>query len=120
MRIVMKFRCLLAALALTVMATDSMAGPSRRRAQPVYQPTYQSPTYMPSAVTQGGEYVSNYSPSGVYVSSETPVAATVYPGTSTDFAGLSAGDGLDDVNAKRAAAGLRPFVRDEALTQAAR
>ena len=30
------------------------------------------------------------------------------------------GDGLDEVNAKRAARGLRPFVRDEGLTQAAR
>jgi hypothetical protein len=31
-----------------------------------------------------------------------------------------AGDGLDEVNAKRAARGLRPFVRDEGLTMAAR
>jgi hypothetical protein len=29
------------------------------------------------------------------------------------------GDGLDEVNAKRAARGLRPFVRDEGLTRAA-
>ncbi|MFO0852552.1 MAG: hypothetical protein U0871_28925 [Gemmataceae bacterium] len=31
-----------------------------------------------------------------------------------------AGDGLDEVNAQRAARGLRPFIRDEGLTQAAR
>jgi hypothetical protein len=30
------------------------------------------------------------------------------------------GDGLDEVNAKRAAAGLRPFVRDDGLTTAAK
>jgi hypothetical protein len=30
------------------------------------------------------------------------------------------GDGLDEVNAQRAARGLRPYVRDDALTQAAK
>lgn len=39
--------------------------------------------------------------------------------TPAAFASSAAGDGLDEVNAKRAARGLRPFVRDEALTRAA-
>lgn len=37
----MLFRSLLAALALTAAATDSEAGPFRRRAQPTSQPSYQ-------------------------------------------------------------------------------
>jgi uncharacterized protein YkwD len=116
----MKFRYLLAALALTTAATDSMAGPWRRRAQPVYQsqpayqpayqPVYQTPTSMPSSATTDGGYVSYYTPS-VLTEASTPVV---------DAAGNSAFDGLDEVNAKRAARGLAPFIRDESLTQAAR
>jgi hypothetical protein len=126
----MMFRCLLAALALATAATDSEAGPLRRRAQPAYQPVYQSPTYYQSypsptyvqpAATPVvvGESATNYTPavtpSGVYTSNYTPVSTPVY-----DQASWSAGDGLDEVNAKRAAVGLRPFLRDEGLTQAAR
>lgn len=106
----MKFRYLLAALALTTAATDSMAGPWRRRAQPSYQPTYQSPTYAPTTVAPAVEYVSNYS----------PVVTTDYTTSVTGAANLFPGDGLDEVNAKRAARGLRPFIRDEGLVQAAR
>ena len=106
-------RCLLAALALTTAATNSEAGPFRRHTQPAYQPAYQptyqpaypSTTYLPSGVTPTSEYVSNY----------TPLTTT-----GSDSAGTYAGDGLDEVNAKRAARGLRPFIRDEGLTQAAR
>lgn len=36
-----------------------------------------------------------------------------------DVTGAGTGDGLDEVNAKRAARGLRPFLRDEGLTRAA-
>ena len=43
-RTTMTMRYLLAALALTAIATDSEAGPFRRRAQSAYQPTYQ-PVY---------------------------------------------------------------------------
>lgn len=105
----MTFRYLLAALALTVIATDSEAGPFRRRAQSAYQPTYQ-PVYesVPSAPSAA-------SPSGEYVTSYTPATTN-----STDAINSSTGDGLDEVNAKRAASGLRPFIRDEGLTQAAR
>jgi hypothetical protein len=111
----MKFRYLLAALALTTAATDSMAGPWRRRTQPVYQPSYQqgyqSPTYAPPAVSPNGEYVSYYA----------PAAATTESTPATyDASGSSAFDGLDEVNAKRAARGLAPFIRDEGLMQAAR
>jgi hypothetical protein len=113
----MTFRFLFAALALTLATVpDAEAGPFRRRAQPVYQPAYQ-PVYQPvdqwslsqpSAPTSGSEYVT-YS---------TPVTAPTSP-IAGDLAGGSPGDGLDEVNAKRAARGLRPFVRDESLTQAA-
>ena len=95
----------LTALALMTAATVAEAGPFRRHYQPTYQPVYQSPTYLP-AVAPTGEYVTNY----------TPVVATGYQGTSNDLTG----DGLDEVNAKRAAHGLRPFIRDDGLTQAAR
>jgi hypothetical protein len=138
MRIVMKLRYLLAALALTTAATDSMAGPFRRRAQPVYQQSYQqayqpassSPTYMPSTGTPDGGYVSFY-PSTTPTFT-TPTIPTEYPTAVPAAAGLSnavpasagvsngmAGDGLDEVNAKRAARGLRPYIRDEGLSQAA-
>jgi hypothetical protein len=115
----MKFRYLLAALALTTAATDSMAGPWRRRAQPVYQsqpayqPVYQPPTTVPSAYTTDGGYVSYYTPS-------VPTESSTYATPVADTTGSSAFDGLDEVNAKRAARGLAPFIRDEALTQAAR
>src|ERR1051325_9612215 len=115
----MKVRYLLAALALTTAATDSEAGPLRRRAQPVYQPVYQ-PAYQPYAygpvvttpTTPGGEYVSNYTPavttaSGVVINSTSVVTAS-YTATTIDQTGLSVGDGLDEVNAKRMARGLRP------------
>jgi hypothetical protein len=119
MRIEMLFRFLLAALALTTAATDSEAGPFRRRAQPAYpsayQPTYQ-PVYESSPYTPSGVVV----PTSEYVASYTPAASPIYQTASLDQTGLSAGDGLDEVNAQRAARGLRPFVRDEGLTQAAR
>jgi hypothetical protein len=117
----MTVRFLIAALALATFAAGSEAGP-RRRSQPSYQPLYQpsyQPTYQPSyqpdpftppAVAPAGEYVTNYA----------PAAAPVVPVGGFDPAGFAAGDGLDEVNAKRAARGLRPFVRDEGLTQAAR
>lgn len=100
------FRFLIAALALTILATDSEAGPFRRRAQPAYQ----SPSYVPAVAIPAGEYVSYY----------TPAAGAAESSTSSDSAGTSTGDGLDEVNAKRAARGLYPFARDEGLTQAAR
>jgi len=123
----MMHRYLLAALALTAAATDSEAGPFRRHAQPAYQssyqPVYQSPTYLPPTVTPAGEYVTSYTPSaapaGEYTSGYTPVVTAGYPVASSAQAGSFTGDGLDEVNAKRAARGLRPFVRDEGLTQAA-
>ena len=112
----MPSRFLLAALALATVAIDAEAGPLRRRAQQSYQPSYQpysqpyQPFYQPSdqpsyaPVQPTGEYVTNYTPS-----------ATTSPGP------IEAGsDALDEVNAKRAARGLRPYVRDEGLTQAAR
>ena len=132
----MTHRFLLAALALSVIATDSEAGPRRRGAQPTYyqptyqpayqpsyQPTYQSPTYSPSSVTPAGEYAAYYTPAasdGVSTADYTPAATPVYQAAGYESASWGAGDGLDEVNAKRAARGLRPFIRDEGLTQAAR
>jgi uncharacterized protein YkwD len=92
----MKDRCLLACLALTIAATAAEAGPFRRRAQPTYSsPSFQSPAAGPVS------YTANYTPA-------------------TNSSLTAAGDGLDEVNAHRAARGLRPFVRDDNLTQAAR
>jgi hypothetical protein len=138
MRIVMKLRYLLAALALTTAATDSMAGPFRRRAQPVYQQSYQqayqpassSPTYMPPAGTPDVGYVSFYPSTtptltAATIPTEYPTAVPAPAGFSnavpapTSVSNGMAGDGLDEVNAKRAARGLRPYIRDEGLSQAA-
>lgn len=105
----MKFRFLLAALALALALTDAEAGPLRRRAQQSYQPSYQSSPPLPVTTAPSGEYVTNY----------TPVVASSEPSASPAPTGSFVGDGLDEVNAKRAARGLPPFIRDEGLTQAA-
>jgi len=122
----MKFRCLLAALALTTAATTSQAGPFRRGNQHSYQPTYYPPAYqsypsMPSAVTPASGYVTNSTPAvtpadGSVTSYYPPAVTPSNTGTGYD----AAADGLDEVNAKRAARGLRPFIRDEGLAQGAR
>jgi hypothetical protein len=58
-------------------------------------------------------------PAGEYTTNYTPVVTESTPSTTVDPAS-GVGDGLDEVNAKRAARGLRPFIRDESLTHAAR
>ncbi len=101
----MMLRCLITLLALTAAAIDSEAGPLRRRAQSTYQyPSNQPPAVTPAVVP---EYTTNSTPAVV---------------TAADPAALSSApdDGLAEVNAKRAGRGLRPFVRDDGLTQAAR
>ena len=122
----MLVRPLLAGLALAALAPASEADPFRRHARPAYPspypPAYQ-PAYPPPVAVAAGEvgtapapaetvpvtYTANYAPAA------TPDAAvSTAPGGGLD------GDGLDEVNAKRAMRGLRPFVRDEGLTQAAR
>lgn len=124
----MLFRFLLCAVALTTIATGSEAGPLRRSYQPSYQPSYQSsykPVYQSSPVTpsavMSADGVITSAPTAIsaveYVSGYTPVVASDAGFAPAD---VSAGDGLDEVNAKRAARGLRPFIRDENLTQAAR
>lgn len=113
----MRFRSPLVALTLTLALTpNSEAGPPGYYTFPAYQaaypPTYQYPVYRPTfpsyqpapyTVVPAGGFVANYAPAA-------PVVGAGYGG---------AGDGLDEVNAKRAARGLRPFVRDEGLTRAA-
>lgn len=113
----MLLRSLLAALALATAATDSEAGPFRRHARPAYPPTYQ-PVYQPPTVTP--TVTSAAEPVSGYTTVVTPAVAVGSPGTGSVSAGGSDGDGLDEVNAKRAARGLRPFIRDEGLTQSAR
>lgn len=113
-------RALFAALALLALAAHSEAGPLRR-SHTTYQPVYQ-PTYQPVYQSPTSPYV--ISASGVILGS-TPVVTTAEQlGTSVAPAGITdsglEGDGLDEVNAKRAQRGLRPFVRDDSLTQAAR
>ncbi len=96
----MTVRSLLALAFLTALSAGSDAGPLRRRSQV----TYHTPTYQPAPVA--------------------PVTSTSYssPVSATDPAAASVadGDGLDEVNALRAARGLRPFLRDEGLTAGAR
>ncbi|QDU23254.1 hypothetical protein [Urbifossiella limnaea] len=103
----MTVRALLALALLTALTLDSEAGPFRRRSQPSspapsYQPTYQPP-YQPPYQPASVESVTS-------TSHYTPIAAT----------DSVSGDGLDEVNALRAARGLRPFARDAALTEGAR
>jgi hypothetical protein len=145
----MLYRSLLAGLALAVVATDSEAGPFRRSArsayipayQPVYQPAYQpvyqpahqpaylSPAFTPGMVTPAGAITSGTTPvvmaSAEHLSgygSVVPSAVTLasFPGMGVGPVGGFDGDGLAEVNALRAARGLRPFLRDEGLSQAAR
>jgi hypothetical protein len=111
----MPFRFLLAALALSAAATVAEAGPFRRYARPAYQSYYQ-PTYQPAYQPA---YQPVYQPPTAAPSAE-PTAAVTPAGAVFAPAGGLEGDGLDEVNAKRAARGLRPFLRDEGLTQAAR
>ncbi|MBN9120207.1 MAG: hypothetical protein J0I06_13760 [Planctomycetes bacterium] len=119
----MTFRCLIVALALALVATDSKAGPFRRRAQTVYQqPSYTLHAAAPVAPVSGYtlESAPLVMPAGGATAASTSVVTS--PDVTSGPVALSAevGDGLDEVNAKRAARGLRPFVRDEGLTQAAR
>src|SRR5262249_33512299 len=111
----MLLRSLLAVLAVATAVTVSEAGPFNRRSRSNYQPAYQPVTYAPVADASAGGVVPSAAPSagtaGGYVSGYTPVAMTV---------SASEGDGLDEVNAARAMRGLRPFIRDEGLVQAAR
>lgn len=104
----MTVRALLALTLLTAVTAASEAGPFRRRSQPTYStPTYQAPSYQPATP----------------VASDVPVTSVSYssPLTSGDplAASVGVGDGLDEVNALRAARGLRPLLRDEALTAGA-
>jgi uncharacterized protein YkwD len=122
----MTFRFLPTALALTLaltIGTDVEAGPLRRRAQQSYQPSYQ-PSNQPSYQPVPESYpvaTPSAMPAGEYVTNYPPVATAGFQGVSAEPANSSAGvgDGLDEVNAKRAARGLRPLIRDEGLTQAA-
>jgi hypothetical protein len=144
----MLFRSLVAGLALTTAATVSEAGPFRRYAppayqpsyqpafppsyqpiyQPAYQPVYQPPAVAPNAVMPAGAVVAGPTPavtSAEHVSGYSPVMTSPVVAAGFADAGLAPangmdGDGLNEVNAQRAARGLRPFVRDEGLTQAAR
>lgn len=116
----MLFRSLLAGLALAVVATASEAGPFRRYARPTAQPT----AVVPTGLIAAGPTPTVISPVA-YTSGPTPVDQPVTttppgtPGATIAPADGSVGDGLGEVNAQRAARGLRPFVRDEGLTQAA-
>jgi hypothetical protein len=131
----MLFRSLLTGLALVVAVTDSEAGPFRRFARPsysyqpayppAYQPVYPSPAFTPVGVMTADGFVT-YPAAAVtasvqHVSAYTPaVTAAGVAGTGFAPAGGFDGDGLAEVNAKLAARGLRPFLRDEGLAQAAR
>lgn len=103
----MLVRSFLTVVVLGSVAADADAGPLlRRRAQ---QPTYSSTNYQH---TQSG-------PQGF---SQTQFSQTTTPTSqTTTFSQTTEGvvDALDEVNAKRASRGLRPFLRDPNLTAAA-
>jgi hypothetical protein len=112
----MLYRYLLAALALTAVATHTEAGPLRRSHysypstyRPIAQPTYQS--------TSQSFYLS---PSAVAATTDSVSPTAAVEATAGAVGNGLEGDGLDEVNALRTRRGLRPFVRDEGLTQAAR
>jgi hypothetical protein len=105
---------------------------------PTYQPVYPSSTVTPTVVMPVGGTVTTASPEVTYPATHVsgyapsvdaagfPVAGLTAPATGFgspvagfNSPGAPAGDGLDEVNAKRAARGLRPYIRDEGLTQAA-
>src|SRR5262245_54901178 len=96
----MKFRILLGAFCLTMIAIDLEAGPLRRRVRSAPQYPMQQPDVIMPTVAPGS------SPGVVTVSAVAAMPA-------------GSGDGLEEVNTQRAARGLRPYVRDESLTQAA-
>ncbi len=112
----MLFRVLIAALAMATLATVADAGPFRRNARPVYRPVYQSSAFTPTVVLPASGIVASPSPVTTTAVQAVSGSATVVQASAT----VVDGDGLDEVNAKRAMRGLRPFVRDEGLTQAAR
>src|SRR5205823_3123448 len=90
--------------------------------QPAYQyPSYQQPT-IPPAAGYAPQSIQPVMPAGGSTSFYTPIttveAQVISPDTTAG--GSAGGDGLDEVNAKRAARGLPSFIRDEGLTRAAR
>src|SRR5262245_27206415 len=96
----MKLRVLLGVLCLMTIATTLEAGPVRRR------------------VRSASQYPIQQIPADVRVVS-TDSSLDVVPASAGSTMPAGSGDGLDEVNAQRAARGLRPYVRDEGLTQAA-
>lgn len=102
----MILRILLTVAAMTLLVADADAGPFRRgRPQPAFtQTNFQHTQITPNGFTQ------------------TNIAQTTTPNTkTTDISQVTSGspDALDEVNAKRASRGLRPFIRDPGLTVAA-
>lgn len=105
----------LGALALAVLSTETQAGPLKRLFGVGHQKatcsgsncgaTFQQQSFQQQSSTQ-------FTPTGVVqttAQSSSSVKVTVSDGT----------DALDEVNAKRAERGLRPFLRDPLLTSAA-
>ena len=127
-------RYTIALLALTTTAIDLEAGPFRRRARSSYHyyPSQQQQIVTPT------EFTSYYSPASLTTYDTTVIPASdsivvpaadpivmptsdsiVMPAANSNSMWSAVGDGLDEVNAQRAARGLRPYIRDEGLTQAA-
>ncbi|MCS6866645.1 MAG: hypothetical protein RMJ56_05430 [Gemmataceae bacterium] len=107
----MMLRCLLALLAFAIVVVDASAGPLRRRAATL--PRYSNAP--PVVVVAGTSAAAPLTPATFTAQSSSLLIA----GTETAAVSGVSGDGLEEVNAKRAARGLPPFVRDDSLTQAA-
>lgn len=99
-------RILFASVALLLVAADADARPWLRGRQ-------QTCSSGSCSVTSSQSAASSYS----CVDGKCTITRTSSSETTTTF--TNAGDALDEVNAKRAARGLRPYLRDAGLTAAA-
>ncbi len=107
----MMLRCLLALLALTIVVVDSDAGPLRRRTA-----TGQRYSNSPPVVVVPAASASSPVSPATYTAYSSPL---LIAGSESAAVSGASGDGLDEVNAKRVARGLPPFLRDDSLTHAA-
>ena len=100
-------RLIAVCLALVVVGSAD-AGPFRRRA-------VQQPTYSPSV----SSYSTMSAASSTYTDGSVTTTSSSFESSTTTISGEGAVEALGEVNAKRAARGLRPLIMDPNLTIAA-
>lgn len=104
-------------LPAAALAAFAVYGPPPAAAQPGFAPIPLAPA-RPSSGPEGASFKAPPRPAGPVTP---PGAGTTPPGLPPRGVSpwAAEGDGLDEVNAKRAARGLPPFARDDGLTRAA-